>query len=52
MVAMEGSDFQALSTAVDAMVERDVGPFLDLMSDDMVWEGVPHGWLWWRHTPA
>jgi len=49
---MDSVSVEALRSVVDALNQGEIQPFVDLMADDMVWEGSAHGWLWWRPTPS
>lgn len=49
---MQPADLELLAGAVEALNDGDLEPFVDLMAQDMVWAGLPQGWLWWRHTPT
>lgn len=51
-LGMDQVDVERLETAVDALNGGELEPFVELIADDMVWTGSPHGWLWWRHTPS
>ncbi len=50
--SMDQADIERLETAVEALNERELDPFVALMTDDMVWTAQPHRWLWWRQTPG
>ncbi len=49
---VEQSDIDVLEGAVQALNQRELDPFVDLMADDMVWKGQSSRWLWWRQTPS
>ena len=48
---MNSRDVASLRGAVDDLNDGNIDTFLGLMSDDMVWSGYPHGWLWWHQRP-
>ncbi len=41
-----------LRAAAEALDRDDPGPFTDLIAEECEWRGVPHGHLWWKHTPS
>jgi ketosteroid isomerase-like protein len=43
---------EELRAAAEALEGGDPGPFASLFADDAEWRGVPHGHLWWKHTPS
>jgi hypothetical protein len=46
------SDIEVLDAAVLALNDRELEPFVGLMSDDMVWTGQAQRWFWWRQVPS
>ncbi len=48
---MTPGDLAALEGAVDELNKGGIESFVDLLSDDMIWSGYSHGWLWWRQRP-
>lgn len=49
---MDQAEIERLETAVAALNDGDLDPFVGLIDDDMVWTGQSQGWLWWRNTPS
>jgi len=41
-----------LREAAEALNRGDPEPFASLFAADAEWRGVPHGFLWWKHTPS
>lgn len=48
---MTPGDISQLQSAVDDLNNGDIETFLGLMSDDMMWNGYPHGVLLWHQRP-
>jgi len=51
-LVMIQSDIEVLDAAVLALNDRELEPFVGLMSDDMVWTGQAQRWFWWRQVPS
>lgn len=45
-------DLAALKSAIDALTTGEPRLFVELMKDDVVWDGAAQGWLWWRTAPS
>jgi hypothetical protein len=41
-----------LRAAAEALNNGDPEPFASLFAEVAEWRGIPHGHLWWKHTPA
>jgi hypothetical protein len=41
-----------LRAAAEALQDGDPEPLASLFAADAEWRGVPHGHLWWKHTPS
>lgn len=43
---------EELRAAAEALDRGDPVPFASLFAEAAEWRGVPHGHLWWKHTPS
>jgi hypothetical protein len=43
---------ERLRDATEALNGGDPGPFASMFAEDAEWRGMPHGHLWWKHTPS
>jgi ketosteroid isomerase-like protein len=43
---------EQLRVAVDALDRGDPEPFLALLDETCVWQGIAGGHLWWKHAPS
>jgi hypothetical protein len=47
-----GADVKRLKEAAGAYNRGDVEPLVAMFDDELDWQGISRGFLWWQHTPS